>query len=101
MSETGIPTTSQRPIALLLIVVDGLISLPVAAAILDGESTDQLIIPVQLTVMAALGALVGYALPGLGGEGSSRPRSAGIGAVLGVVVALVSVALFYLLLDGI
>ena len=101
MSETGIPTASQRPIALALIVVDGLISLPVAAAVLDGESTDQLIIPMQLVVMAALGALIGAVLPGLAGVGASRARGAGVGAVVGVVAALVSVALFYLLLGGI
>jgi hypothetical protein len=101
MSEAGTTTGSQRPIALALIVVDGFISLPVVAAVLDGESTDQLIIPVQLVVMAVLGAVVGYALPGLAGAGSSRPRSAAVGAVVGVVAALVSAAVFALLLGGI
>jgi len=100
MSEAGTTTGSQRPIALALIVVDGLVSLPVAAAILDGEATDQLIVPVQLAVMAVLGAVVGYALPGLGGAGSSRQRSAAIGAAVGVAAALVSLLVFAVLLGG-
>lgn len=101
MSQTGIPTASQRPIALALIVFDGLISLPVAAALLDGESTDQLIIPVQLVVVAVLGAMVGALLPGLAGAGASRARGAAVGAVVGLVAALLSIALFALLLGGI
>jgi hypothetical protein len=98
MSEAGTANESQRPLALALIVVAGLVSLPVAAAVLDGESTDQLIVPVQLAAMAVLGAVVGYALPGLGGAGSSRPRSAALGTVVGVAAALVSLVVFALLL---
>ena len=89
----------QRPIALGVLVVLGILSLPASAAFLDGESTEDLIIPVQLVVMAVLGALVGYLLPGLGGAGSSKVRSAGVGAVVGVVLGLLGVAVFYLLLD--
>ena len=90
---------TQRAIALVVLVVLGILSLPVSAAFLDGDSTEDLVVPVQLVVMAALGALVGYVLPGLGGAGSTKARSAGVGAVVGVVLGLVGVAVFYLLLD--
>ena len=90
---------TQRAIALGVLLVLGILSLPVSAAFLDGDSTEDLVVPVQLVVMAVLGALVGYLLPGLGGAGSTKGRSAAVGAVVGVVLGLVGVAVFYLLLD--
>ncbi len=90
---------SQRTIALVVLLVLGVLSLPVTAAFLDGESTDQLILPVQLVLMAVVGAVVGYLLPGLGGPASTKGRSAAIGAVIGVVLGLLGAALFYLALD--
>ena len=90
----------QRAIALTLLVVAGILSLPTVAAFLDGESTEDLIVPVQLALMAALGAVVGHLLPGLGGTGSSRARSAGFGALVGLALALVGVLFFYVLLNG-
>ncbi len=92
---------SQRPIALAVLLAAGLLSLPVVAAFLDGESTDQLIVPVQLLVMAVVGAVVGYLLPGLAGPGAGKGRGAGTGVVVGVAVALLAVAVFYLLLGGV
>ena len=90
---------AQRPIALIVLVVLGVLSLPVSAAFLDGESTEDLIVPVQLVAMAVLGALVGYLLPGVGGPSSSKGRSAAVGAVIGIVAGRIGVAFFYLALD--
>ena len=95
----GTGAGTQRTIALVVLVVTGLLRLPVVAAVADGDSTDQLVIPLQLLLMAVVGAVVGYLLPGLGGAGSTRGRSAALGVAIGVVLALVSVAVFYLLLD--
>ena len=94
-------TTIPRPLALLLLLVAGLVSLPVVSAFLDGESTDQLIVPVQLALMAALGALVGLVTPTLGGGGTSRVRSIGTGVVAGIVAALFGLLVFFLVLGGI
>ena len=91
---------TQRGIALGLLLAAGILSLPTVAAFLDGESTENLIVPVQLAVMAAVGAIVGYYLPGLAGTGSSRARSAGVGALVGVATALCGVVLFFVLLNG-
>ena len=91
---------TQRGIALALLLAAGILSLPVVAAFLDGESTEDLIVPVQLALMAALGAIVGYLLPGVAGAGSSQPRGAGFGALIGVAAGLVGVVLFYVLLNG-
>lgn len=98
MTTAESTSTSQRIIAVVVLVLVGALSLPVTAAFLDEGSTEDLIIPVQLALVALIGAVVGYLLPGLGGPDSARGRSAGIGAVLGLVVALVGVAVFALLL---
>jgi len=90
---------TQRVVALVLLVGFGLLSLPVSAAFLDGDSTEDLVVPVQLVVMALAGAIIGYLLPGLAGPGSTNSRSAVLGALVGLLVALLSIAVFYLLLS--
>jgi len=93
-TKTGI----QRGVAVVLLLAAGILSLPLVAALLDGQSTENLIVPIQLAVMAVLGAIIGYLLPGVAGFGSSSARSAMVGAVIGVATALAGVALFALLL---
>ena len=98
MTTATSANSTQRVVALAVLVVLGILSLPVSAAFLDGDSTEDLVVPVQLVVMAVVGALVGYLLPGLGGPSSSKGRSASIGVVVGLVAALLSIVVFYLLL---
>jgi hypothetical protein len=98
MPTAGTKTGIQRGVALVLLIAAGILSLPVVAAFLDGESTESLIVPVQLGVMALLGAIAGYLLPAVAGFGSSSVRSAGVGALVGVATALAGVAVFSLLL---
>jgi hypothetical protein len=50
--------------------------------------------------MAVIGALVGLATPALAGEGGATERRVLVGALLGVVAALLGIALFFLLLNG-
>jgi hypothetical protein len=88
----------QRGGAVVLLVLAGILSLPVAAAFLDGGSTEDLIVPIQLAVMGVLGATTGYLLPGAAGFGSTSARSAMVGAVIGLAAALGGVAIFSLLL---
>jgi hypothetical protein len=90
----------QRIAAVLLLVVAGIASLPVSALFLDGEGTENLIVPAQLAGMAAVGAAVGVLLPGLAGAGASPRRAAWTGALVGVAMAVLGVALFFLLLNG-
>lgn len=93
-------TRVQIAVALVLLLGAGLLSLPAAAALLDGQSTENLIFPVHLIAMAALGVAVAYFIPAVAGADATRPRSAAIGAVMGLVAALVSVAVFFLLVSG-
>lgn len=98
MTTAESTSSSQRIIALVLLVVVGVLSLPVTAAFLDGDSTEDLVVPVQLVLVALVGAVVGYLLPGLGGPASARGRSAAVGAVVGLAGALLGVVIFVLLL---
>jgi peptidoglycan/LPS O-acetylase OafA/YrhL len=100
-ADTGTSSgTGQRIAALALLLVAGVLSLPVAAAFLDGEGTENFIIPAQLVGMAAIGAVVGALLPGLARAGSSSGRAARIGAAIGVGMAILGVVVFFLLLNG-
>jgi drug/metabolite transporter (DMT)-like permease len=90
----------QRVVAVLILVVAGILSLPVAAAFFDDEGTENWILPVQLLGMAIVGAIVGRLLPGLAGEGATASRATLVGAAAGLVAALAGVVIFFLLLSG-
>jgi hypothetical protein len=91
---------AQRVVAVLVLIVAGILSLPVAAAFFDGEGSENWILPVQIIGMAVVGAIVGRLLPGLAGEGASAGKATGVGAAAGIAAALVGVVLFFLLLNG-
>ena len=101
MTTAGSKAGIQRSIALVLLVAAGIVSLPVVAAFLDGDSTEGLIIPVQLALMTGVGAAVGCLLPGVADAGWGRARSTAFGALVGVGAAVAGVVLFFLLLNGV
>ncbi len=91
----------QRLLGAAVLVPAGVFSLPLAAYLLDrGPGTENVILPSQLLVMMLLGAALAGALPAL------APRSAGIGRRLltgagwGLLAAVLGVAVFWLLLNG-
>ena len=47
---------------LVVLVIVAMVSLPLVAAVFDGEGSENLIVPVQLVLMAGLGALAGCLL---------------------------------------
>ena len=91
---------AQRVVAVLILVVAGILSLPVAAAFFDGEGSENWILPAQLLGMAVVGAIVGRLLPGLAGEGATAGRATWVGAAAGLGAAVVGLVLFFLLLNG-
>jgi hypothetical protein len=91
--------SGQRVVAVIVLLVAGILSLPVVAFFFDGQGSENWIVPVQLLVMALLGVLVGRTL-GLAGPHATTTRSAVVGAVTGVVCAIAGVVLFFLLLSG-
>ena len=90
----------QRVVGVVVLLVAGVLSLPVAASILDGPGTENWIVPVQLLVMAAIGVGVTFAFPRLAGTGASAVRRAMTGVGLGLLAALVGVLVFWLLISG-
>ncbi len=93
-------STVQRLVGLLVLLVAGMLSLPVAASVLDDEGAQNWILPVQLLVMAAIGAGVTLALPALAPAGASTGRRALTGAGWGLLTAFVGVLVFWLLISG-
>jgi uncharacterized membrane-anchored protein len=92
---------AQRIVGIVVLLVLGVLSLPAAASVLDEQGTENWIVPVQLVVMAAVGAAVTVALPGLAREGATTGRRAMTGAWWGLLAAAVGVVVFWLLISGI
>jgi hypothetical protein len=90
----------QRIVAVVVLVLLGMVSLPLVASVLDGEGTENWILPVQLVLMAGVGAVVGRAVPALAGEGASRRRSVAVGTLVGLAAAVLGLVVFFLLLSG-
>jgi hypothetical protein len=102
-----------RVLAVIGLVVVGIVLLPLIASVLDGQGTENLILPVHLVVMAVLGALVWRALPAsadaraattTGAQAVEGRASSGrvllVGAAVGVAAAVVALLLFFVLLSG-
>lgn len=90
----------QRALGVLVLLVAGVMSLPLAASFLDDRGTENWIVPAQLLVMAAIGAGVTVALPALARAGAPIGRRALSGAWWGLVAAFVGVLVFWFLLSG-
>lgn len=93
--------TVQRVVGVVVLGVTGLLSLPVAAYLLDDPGTENWIVPVQLLAMAAIGAGVTVALPALARVGAPQGRRALTGIWWGLLAALVGVIVAWLLLNGV
>jgi hypothetical protein len=94
------PAWLQRTIAVVVLLATGIVSLPAVAYVLDGPTTENLVLPAQLALMAGIGALVGFALPELAGGHATPRRGAWVGALAGLAAAFVGVVLFFILLNG-
>ena len=97
-----------RVVAVVGLLVLGVLALPVLASFLDGPSTENLVIPVDLVLMALVGMLVWRLVPepnAAGAHAPSSPASGGartllVGAAVGVAAAVVGLVLFFLLISG-
>ena len=93
-------STLQRALGAIGLVTAGILSLPVVASVLDGPGTENWIIPVDLLLMAGVGAGAGVALPALTTAGAPTGRRALIGAAWGILAALIGLFVFWFLLNG-
>jgi len=90
----------QRVVGVLVLLVAGMLSLPLAAYMLDGRGTENWIVPAQLLVMAVIGAGVTFALPALARMGAPTGRRALTGVCWGLLASSVGVLVFWFLLSG-
>ena len=89
-----------RVVVVAVLVLLGMVSLPLVASVLDGQGTENWILPVHLLVMAAVGAVAGRLVPALAGEGASPPRAVVVGGLVGLGGAVLGLVVFFLLLSG-
>jgi hypothetical protein len=98
--EARVSVTVQRLVGVVVLLVTGTFSLPSTAYLLDGPATENWILPVQLAVMALVGAACALALPALAPSGSARSRRALVGAGWGLLAAVLGVLVSWFLLSG-
>ena len=92
--------SAQRLLGIVVLLVLGMLSLPATAYVLDGPGTENWIVPAQLVGMAAVGAAVTVALPGLAREGATTGRRAMTGAWWGLIAAFAGVVVFWIAING-
>lgn len=93
-------STTQRIVAVVVLLAAGLLSLPLIAAVLDGRRTESWIIPLHLLVMAAIGAGLAVALPTLARADAPAGTRALAGVAWGLLAAFAGLLVFWLLLNG-
>ncbi|GGC54899.1 hypothetical protein IEU95_09125 [Hoyosella rhizosphaerae] len=89
---------SRLPAVVILFVL-ALVSLPISASFLDGERTEDIVLPVHFLVMAVAGAVIAQLLP-LANAGASATRRTVIGVATGLGMAVLGMAVFWFLLNG-
>ena len=82
------------------LVVLGVLSLPLTAMVFDDAGQEGWIIPVQVVVMALVGAAVGYAVPQLAGDGAARTRGSLVGVLIALVGVVIGLVMYFILLSG-
>jgi hypothetical protein len=87
-----------KVLGVVLLLVAGVVFLPLSAAFLDDQGSENWILPVDVALVAVFGGVLGAALPGFV-SGSTRRRVV-VGAAYGVAAAAVGVLVFFLLLSG-
>lgn len=93
-------STPQRAVALVVLLAAGILSLPLAAAVLDSSRTENWIILAHLLVMAAIGAAITVALPAIARAGAPTGTRALTGVGWGMLAAFAGMLVFWLLLNG-
>lgn len=89
----------QRAMAAAVIVPASVVSLPIAASVLDHPpGRENWILPAAAAGSIGTGAAVGSLLPGIAGAEASRLRSAAVGAGIGLASAVAGTAALFLLI---
>ena len=99
----AVTRSAQRVVGIVVLLVCAMLTLPVVAYFADtgdADGVENWIIPVALLAMAAIGAALAVALPGLAREGASTGRRALTGIWWGLLGLFVGLVVFWFLLNG-
>ena len=90
----------QRPLAIVILLAAGVVSLPLSASFFDGQDAENYVLPIAFVGMAVIGALVGTILPGIAGSDASPGKARLVGAAVGIGMVVLGTLVFFLLLSG-
>lgn len=92
----------RRLVGAAVLIVAGVVGLPATAFVLDDSAIgENLILPVYLAAMLALGVVLALILPGLGRPGAGLLPRVVVGLGCGLLAAGVGLAVFWFLLNGV
>jgi hypothetical protein len=92
--------SAQRVVGIVVLLVLGGLVWPLTATFVDGEGSENWIIPIGLLAAMAIGAAVTIALPALARAGASTGRRAVTGAWWGLLASFAGIVVFWFLLNG-
>lgn len=96
--ESTSNTLYRRIYIVVLLVLLGLISLPLVAAVLDVVN-ENLIAPVHVALMLLAGIVLWIKVPGLSSS-TNTSRKIAMGAAVGFLASVIAYVVFFLLLNG-
>ncbi len=98
--ESRTPVSAiRRLIAVAVLIMLGVISLPMVAAVID-TIDENLIAPVHIALMLATGVGLWTLVPGVASPDQSTARGVAVGAAVGFVGAVAAYLLFFWMLSG-
>ncbi len=96
--ESSPGTGYRRLYAIVLLIVLGVVTLPLVAAVID-RVNENLIAPVHVGLMLLAGILLWTKLPGLS-DSTNTSRRVAVGAAAGFLGAVTAYVVFFFLLSG-
>ena len=89
-----------RSLAVVALLVLGVVALPLLASVLDGQGTENWILPAHLLLLAVVGAVVWRAVPAPAGVEVPPTRATLVGAGIGLLASVLGLLVFFFLLSG-
>lgn len=93
------PSRSRRLVAVVLLVLLGVFTLPLVALVID-TIDENLVAPVHVALVLAAGIGTWTFVPGVAAPDMPTSRRIAVGAAIGFLAAITAYVVFFLLLSG-